>query len=174
MTVNAGKLLNALTTALVFTLCTAGAAIATPLEDLRQASVSELEMGSLRMEIALSAIKDWPAPIEGASVTYAIDPDQLQILVALKKPRSEDAQSLCARTLGRIREMLYVKADGTLQTGRSSLNTYFRVRWQGSAREAALHSLDMATSIRVDVAGAGTCRAPLVKGAIKFEPVSTK
>lgn len=149
-------------------------ALATPLEDLRQATVSELEFGSFKLELALTGLKDWPAPIEGASVSYQIDPDQIQILVALKKKRTYDARSLCARTLARVREFLYVDADGTPRMGRSYLNSYFQGRWQGLAREPALRALDAATSIRVDVVGEGTCRAPLIKGAVTFEPLSAK
>src|ERR1035437_1742768 len=100
------KLTSARAIALLFILSAlCGSPVsATPLEDLRQAAVSELEFGSFKLELALTGIKDWPVPIEGASVSYQIDPDQLQILIALKKKRADDARSLCTRTLGRVRE----------------------------------------------------------------------
>ena len=58
---------------------------ATPLEQLRDAQVSKLEFGSFKLEVALIGIKDWPFPVEGASVSYKFDPEQIEIVVAVRK-----------------------------------------------------------------------------------------
>src|ERR1035437_8966103 len=71
---------------------------ATPLDELRTAPVSMVEFGSFKLEVALTGIKDWPFPIEGASVSYKIDPDQVEIVVAVRKVPAESFRTACART----------------------------------------------------------------------------
>src|SRR5450756_893511 len=121
---------------------------ATPLDDIRDAPVSKLDFGSFKLEVALTGIKDWPFPIEGASVSYKIDPDQIEIVVAVGKVRAESFRTACARTLGRVREFLYVDANGVAPMGRSYLISYFRGPWRDRAREAASRALDASTLIR--------------------------
>jgi hypothetical protein len=141
---------------------------ATPLEQLRDAPVSKLEFASFKLEVALIGIKDWPFPIEGASVSYKLDPDQIEIVVAVRKVRAESFRTACARTLGRVREFLYVDANGVAPMGRSYIGSYFRGSWRGNAREAALRALDAITLIRVDVVGSGSCHAALIKAPVTF------
>ena len=112
------------------------AARATPLEELNQGPVSKLEFGSFKLEVALTGIKDWPSPIQGVSVSYRLDPDQIEIVVAVGKVGAESFRTACARTVGRVREFLYVDADGAAPMGRSFLSAYFRGPWRGDAREA--------------------------------------
>ena len=147
---------------------------ATPLDELGRTPVSKLEFGSFKLEVALTGIKDWPFPIEGASVSYRRDPDQIEIVVAVRKVRAESFRTACARTVGRVREFLYVDADGVAPMGRSFLSSYFRGPWQGDAREAALRALDADTLIRVDVVGRGSCQAALIKAPVTFEAISPK
>ena len=147
---------------------------ATPLSELRGTQVSALEFGSFRLEVALAGIKDWPFPIEGASVASQVEPDQVEIVVAVRKLSTGSFRTACAETVGRVREFLYVGADGVPITGRSSLNLYFRGPWHGSAREAAFRAIDANTRIRVDVVGQGSCQAALIKAPIKFAPISSK
>src|SRR5665811_2259458 len=111
---------------------------ATPLDDLRTAPVSMIEFGSFKLEVGLTGIKDWPFPIEGASVSYKIDPDQVEIVVAVRKVLAESFRTACSRTVGRVREFLYVDANGVAPMGRSYLSSYFRGQWRGGAREAAV------------------------------------
>jgi len=141
---------------------------ATPLEQLRDAPVSKLEFGSFKLEMGLIGIKDWPFPIEGASVSYKLDPEQIEIVVAVRKVPAESFRTACARTLGRVREFLYVDADGVAPMGRSYMGSYFRGPWSGGARETALRALDAVTLIRVNVVGSGSCQAALVKGPVTF------
>ncbi|MBE0624444.1 MAG: hypothetical protein IH606_06500 [Burkholderiales bacterium] len=142
---------------------------ATPLEEIHGVPVSRLEFASFKLELALTGIKDWPFPIEGASVSYKVDPDEIGIVVALKIARDEAFRAACARTLGRVREFLYVDAKGHAPMGRSYLGSYFRGPWRGDLREAALRTLDASTLIRVDVVNRGSCRAALIKAPIRFE-----
>jgi hypothetical protein len=139
-----------------------------PLEQLRDAPVSKLEFASFKLEVALLGIKDWPFPIEGAGVSYKLDPDQIEIVVAVQKVRAESFRTACARTLGRVREFLYVNADGVAPMGRSYIGSYFRGPWRGNAREAALRALDAITLIRVDVVGSGSCHAALINAPVTF------
>jgi len=141
---------------------------ATPLEQLRDAPVSKLEFAGFKLEVALNGINDWPFPIEGASVSYKIDPDQIEIVIAVRKVRTESFRTACARTLGRVREFLYVDANGVAPMGRSYLGSYFRGPWRGNAAEAALRALDAITLIRVDVVGSGSCHAALIKAPVTF------
>jgi hypothetical protein len=141
---------------------------ATPLEQLRDAPVSKLEFGSFKLEVALSGIKDWPFPIEGAGVSYMIDPDQIEIVVAVRKVPAESFRTACARTLGRVREFLYVDASGVAPMGRSNMGSYLRGPWGGGAREVALRALDAITQVRVNVVGSGSCHAALIKGPVTF------
>ena len=141
---------------------------ATPLEQLRDAPASRLEFGSFKLEVGLIGIKDWPFPIEGASVSSKLDPDQIEIVVAVRKVGADSFRTACARTLGRVREFLYVDANGVAPMGRSYLGAYFRGPWVGSAREAVLRALDAITVIRVNVVGSGSCQAALVKGPVTF------
>jgi hypothetical protein len=158
------------TTVLLLALAAAisGTVHATPLEQLRDAPVSRLEFGGFRLEVALNGIKDWPFPIEGAGVSYKFDPDQIVIVVAVRKVAAESFRTACARTLGRVREFLYVDANGAAPMGRSDLGSHFRGPWVGGAREAALRALDAITLIRVNVVGGGSCQAALIKGPITF------
>jgi hypothetical protein len=160
---------------LLLALATAiGTAHATPLEELSQATVSRLEFGSFKLEVALTGIRDWPTPIEGASVSYTLDPDRIEILVAAKKVPAESFRTACARTLGRVREFLYVDADGTAPMGRSFLGAYFRGTWHRDAREAALRALDAITLIRVDVVGRGSCQAALIEAPVTFSEITPR
>jgi hypothetical protein len=147
---------------------------ATPLDELREAPVSELEFGSFKLEVALTGIKDWPFPIEGASVSYQLNPDQIEIVVAVRKVRAESFRTACARTVGRVREFLYIDANGVAPMGRSFLSSYFRGPWHGDARETALRAVDANTLIRVDVVGGGSCQAALIKAPVTFEVISPK
>ena len=150
----------------------ASSALATPLEQLGGTPVSKLEFGSFKLEVALTGIADWPSPIEGASVSYRRDPDQIEIRIAVKKVPADSFRAACSRTLGRVREFLYVDADGAAPMGRSNLGAYYRGSWKGAAREAALRALDAETLIRVDVVGRGSCHATLIKAPVTFEAIS--
>jgi hypothetical protein len=141
---------------------------ATPLEQLRDATVSKLDFGSFKLEEALIGIKDWPFPIEGAGVSYKLNPEQIEIVVAVRKVPAESFRTACARTLGRVREFLYVDANGVAPMGRSYMGSYFRGPWEGGARETALRALDAITLIRVNVVGGGSCQATLIKGPVTF------
>ena len=145
---------------------------ATPLEEIHGTPVSRLEFGSFKLEVALTGIKDWPFPIEGAGVSYRLNPDQIEIVVALRIVRAESFRTACARTLGRVREFLYVDASGNAPMGRSYLGSYFGGPWRGEQREAALRALDANTLIRVDVVKRGSCRAALIKAPLTFEATS--
>lgn len=147
---------------------------ATPLDELGGTPVSKLEFGSFKLEVALTSIKDWPSPIEGASVSYRRDPDQIEILIALKEVHPDSFRAACAKTVRRVREFLYVDADGVAPMGRSFLGSYFRGLWKGAQREAALRALDADTLIRVDVVGRGSCQAALIKAPITFEALSPR
>ena len=151
-----------------------GAAQATPLDELRTAQVSMLEFGSFKLEVALTGIKDWPFPIEGASVSYKVDPDQVEIVVAVRKVLAESFRTACARTVERVREFLYVDAEGVAPMGRSYLSAYFRGPWRGGAREAALRAVDASTLIRVNVVGLGGCQAALIKAPVTFQATSPR
>ncbi|MFY9327365.1 MAG: hypothetical protein WAO76_05005 [Georgfuchsia sp.] len=161
-------LLLALTTAI------SSAVLATPLDEIRANPVSMLEFGSFKLEVALTGIKDWPFPIKGASVPYKIDPDQIEIVVAVRKVRPELFRTACSKTIGRVREFLYVNADGVAPMGRSFLNNYFRGPWRGDAREAALRLIDANTLIRVDVVEGGSCEESLIKAPVTFEATPPK
>jgi hypothetical protein len=145
-----------------------GAVHATPLEQLRDAQVSKLEFGSFRLEVALTGIKDWPFPIEGASVSYAFDPEQIEIVVAVRKVPAESYRTACTATLGRVRQFLYVDANGVAPMGRSDLGSYFRGPWVAGVREVALRALDAIARIRINVVGSGSCQAALIKGPVTF------
>ncbi len=142
---------------------------ATPLDDLRTATVSAAEFGSFRLEYALNAIKDWPTPVEGAGVSLRIDPDRIDIVIAAKKVPAASFQTVCAKTVARVREFLYVNADGTAPMGRSYLISYFHGSWRANAREIASRALDASTSIRVNVVGVGSCQAALIKAPVTFD-----
>ena len=148
--------------------------LATPLNDIRDAPVSKLEFGSFRLEVALSGIKDWPLPIEDASVSYKIDPDQIEIVVAMRKVRAESFRTACAQTVARVRKLLYVDANGVAPMGRSYLGSYFRGPWRSDAREAVFRALDASTLIRVDVIESGSCHAALIKAPVMFEATSPR
>ena len=147
----------------------AGSVQATPLEELGGTPVSKLEFGSFKLEVALTDVKNWPSPTEGASVTYRRDPDQIEIRIAVKKVPANKFRAACAGTIGRVREFLYVDANGVAPMGRSNLGLYYRGQWKGLRREAALRELDADTVIRVDVVGRGSCHAALIKAPVKFE-----
>lgn len=147
----------------------AGPAQASPLEELGATPVSKLEFGSFKLEVALTGITDWPSPVEGASVTYRRDPDQIEIRVAVKTVPAGEFRKACAGTIGRVREFLYVDADGVARMGRSNLGLYYRGLWKGPRRETALRELDADTVIRVDVVERGSCHAALIKAPVKFE-----
>ena len=163
--------MNAYVAALILALTAAFAcsAQASPLEELGGTPVSKLEFGSFKLEVALTGIKDWPTAVEGASVTYRRDPDQVEIRIAVKTVPVDKFRTACADTIGRVREFLYVDADGVARMGRSNLGLYFRGSWKGLRREAALRELDADTVIRVDVVGRGSCHAALIKAPVKFE-----
>src|ERR1035437_7594320 len=168
MNTHIAVLLLALATALSSTVQ------ATPLDDLRTAPVSMVELGSFKLEVALTAIKDWPFPIEGASVSYKIDPDQVEIVVAVRNISTESFSTACTRTVGRVREFLYVDANGVAPMGRSYLSSYFRGSWRGNAREAAIRAMDASTLIRANVVGRGSCSAALIKAPVLFEATAPK
>ena len=162
---------------ILFAACAAafaGAAQPTPLSDLRRLNVSQLEFGAFRLETALAGIRDWPSPITGVGVSSGVDPDQIEIVVALGKVRAESAHAACARTIERVRGFLYVDANGVPRTGRSYLSLYFPGKWADRERETALIAIDASTRIRVDVVGAGSCQAGLVKAPITFTPAFPK
>ncbi len=160
--------------ALVFALATAfGSTVqATPLEDVHKLPVSRLEFGSFKLEVALTGIKDWPFPIEGTGVSFKINPDQIEIVVAVKIAGTEPFRPACARTITRVREFLYVDANGSAPMGRSYLSSYYRGPWIGVAREAALRTMDTNTLVRVDVLKRGSCQAALVKAPVTFDSTS--
>ena len=146
---------------------------ATPLEEIHQVPVSRLEFGSLKLETALTGIRDWPFPIDGASVSYKVNPDQIEIVVAVKIARDESFRTACTRTIVRIRELLYVDADGNAPMGRSHLSSYFRGQQRrGDLREGALRALDASALIRVDVVKRGSCQAALIGAPVKFDAAS--
>ncbi|HUJ85751.1 MAG TPA: hypothetical protein VLX30_02740 [Burkholderiales bacterium] len=147
---------------------------ASPLDELGGTPVSKLEFGCFKLEVALTGIKDWPSPIAGANVSYRRDPDQIEILVALRDVRPDAFRTACAKTVGRVREFLYVDADGVAPMGRSFLGSYFRGLWKGPQRDAALRELDADTLIRVDVVGRGSCQAALTRAPITFEALSPR
>ena len=142
---------------------------ATPLEDIHKVPVSRLELGSFRLEVALAGIKDWPFPIDGAGVSFKVNPDQIAIVVAVTIARDESFRTACTQTLGRVRKLLYVDANGNPPMGRSYLNSYFRGSQRSDLREADLRALDENTLIRVDVVKRGSCQAALTRAPIKFE-----
>lgn len=142
---------------------------ATPLEEIAGVPVSRLEFGSFKLEAALAGIKDWPFPIEGASVSYRVNPDQVRIIVAVKIDRDQPFRAACARTLARVRQLLYVDADGKALMGRSYLGAYFQGPWRGDLREVALRALDASALIRVDVVKRGSCQAALTEALVRFE-----
>ena len=145
---------------------------ATPLEDVHGVPVSRLEFGSFKLEVALTGIKDWPFPIEGAGVSFKVNPDQIEIVIAVKILGAEPFRSACAKTVARVREFLYVDANGVAPMGRSYLGSYFRGPWRGATREAALRTLDANTLVRVDVLKRGSCQAVLVKAPVTFDSTS--
>jgi hypothetical protein len=145
---------------------------ATPLEEIHGVPVSRLEFGSFKLEVALAGIKDWPFPIEGAGVSFKVDPDQIEIVIAVKIAGAAPFRAACARTVARVREFLYVDASGVAPMGRSYLGFYFRGPWRGAAREAALRTLDANTLVRVDVLKRGSCQAALIKAPVTFEAIS--
>lgn len=147
---------------------------ATPLDEVRAAQVSLLEFGSFKLEVALTGIKDWPFPVVGAGVSYRIDPDQIEIVVAVAKVPAESFRTACVQTVRRVRELLYVDANGVAPMGRSFLNSYFRGAWRGITREATLRAVDASTLIRVNVVGLGSCQAALIKAPVTFEPTPPK
>lgn len=147
---------------------------ATPLNELSEMPVSALEFGSFKLEVALSEIKDWPFPIEGPSVFYQLNPDQLEILIGVREVRAGSFRTACAATIGRVREFLKVDANGVQAVGRSFLSSYFRGPWHGTAREAALRAVDANALIRVLVVGDGSCQAALIKAPITFEATSPR
>ena len=141
---------------------------ATPLDEIRTTQVSLLEFGSFKLEVALTGIKDWPFPVEGAGVAYKIDPDQFEIVVAVGKVPAESFRTACAKTIERVRGLLYVDANGVAPMGRSFLNSYFPGAWRGIRREATLRAVDASTLIRANVVGLGSCQAALVKAPVTF------
>ncbi len=151
-----------------------GSVEATPLEDVHGVPVSRLEFASSKLELALTGIKDWPFPIEGCGVSFNVNPDQIEIVVAVKIADPEPFRAVCARTVARVREFLYVDVDGNVPMGRSNLGSYFRGPWRGAARETALRTLDANTSIRVDVVKRGSCHAALIKAPVTFDAISPK
>ena len=136
--------------------------------------MSRLEFGSLKLEFALSGIKDWPFPIEGAGVSFQVNPDQIEIVVAAKIPGAAPFRASCAGTIARVREFLYVDANGVAPMGRSNLGFYFRGPWRGAIREAALRTMDATTLVRVDMLKRGSCHAMLVKAPVTFDETPPK
>jgi len=159
---------------LFFVLATAfaGTVQATPLEDIHKVPVSRVEFGSLKLEIALAGIKDWPFPIDGAGLSFKVNPDQIVIVVAVTIARDESFRTACTQTVARVRQLLYVDANGNAPMGRSYLSSYFRGSQRSDLREAALRALDENTLIHVDVVKRGSCQAALIKAPIKFEATS--
>ena len=149
-----------------------GSVEATPLEDVHRMPVSRLEFASLKLELALAGIKDWPLPIEGAGVTFKVNPDQVEIVVAVKAAGAEPFRAACARTLARVREFLYVDVNGNVPMGRSDLGSYFRGPWRGAERETALRALDANALIRVNVVKRGSCHAALINAPVVFDEAS--
>ena len=147
---------------------------ATPLEDVARSPVSRLEFSSLKLEVALTSIRDWPYPIEGVNVSYRVNPDQVTILVALSVADNVPFRAACARTLARVRQLLYVDADGEALIGRSNLGAYFQGPWSVDQRETVLRTLDASTLIRVDVVKRGSCQAGLIKAPVTFNAVAPK
>src|SRR5512141_1395242 len=162
--------------AIFFTLAAAfsGAVQATPLEDVHGVPVSRLEFGSLELELALAALKDWPVPIEGAGVSFKVNPDQIEIVIAAKIAGTEPFRAACAGTVARVRQFLYVEANGAAPMGRSNLGFYFRGPWVGAIREAALRSMDATTQVRVNILKRGSCHAMLVNAPVAFDETSPK
>jgi len=150
------------------------AVYATPLDDLRTATVSAAEFGSFRLEYALNGIKDWPTPVDGAGVSLRIDPDRIDIVIAAKKVPPESFRTACAKAVARVREFLYVNADGVAPMGRSYLISYFHGTWRANAREIASRALDASTNIRVNVVGVGSCQAALIKTPVTFDNAAPK
>ena len=74
----------------------------------------------------------------------------------------------------RVRQLLYVDADGKALIGRSNLGAYFQGPWRGDLRETVLRALDASTLIRVDVVKRGSCQAALIKAPITFNAVAPK
>lgn len=148
-----------------------GGVQATPLEEIHSLPVSRLEFSSLKLQVALDEIKDWPFPIEGSNVSFQVDPDQIEIRVAVKIPPDASFRTACGQTLARVRELLYVDADGNPRLGRSDMGSYFRGPWSGPLREAMLRQLDGTTRIRVDVVKRGTCKAALIKAPVTYAPI---
>jgi len=147
---------------------------ATPLEEIHGLPVSRLEFASFKLEVALNGIKDWPFPIDGSGVSFKLNPDQIEIVVALRIAGAEPFRAACARTLVRVREFLYVDANGVAPMGRSFLGSYFRGPWRGATREAALRALDANTLLRVDVVKRGSCQAALIRAPVTFEELPQK
>ena len=167
--------MNSRIAALLLTLAGAcGSVQATPLDDLRTATVSAAEFGSFRLEYALNALKDWPTPVEGAAVSLRIDPDRIDIVIAARKVPADSFQAACAKTVARVREFLYVNADGTAPMGRSYLISYFHGSWRANAREIASRALDASTLIKVNVVGVGSCQAALIKAPVTFDHAAPK
>ena len=146
---------------------------ATPLNDLSETSMSALEFGSFKLEIALSGIKDWPYPIEGASVSYKLNPDQIELLIGVSEVRGIPFRAVCGKTLERVRSFLKAE-NGVPLVGRSFLSSYYRGPWHGVERETALRALDAATMVTVLVVGGGSCKAGLVQSPITFDSGSPK
>lgn len=157
---------------LVLSAAFADAAHATPLEELRTLPVSKLEFGGFKLETTIANIKDWPYPVEGVNVSFAIDPDLIEIVVAVKKVEADAFRSACAQTVERVRKLLYVDAKGVAPMGRSYLGAYFHGPWQGRTREAAFRTMDAAARIRVDVVDRGTCEAALLNEPVKFKALA--
>jgi len=147
---------------------------ATPLDEIRTTQVSLLEFGIFKLEVALNGIKNWPFPIAGAGVSYKIDPDQIEVVIAVERLHADAFRTACAQTITRVREFLYVDAKGVAPMGRSYLNSYFRGAWLGIRREATLRAVDASTSIRVNVVGVGSCQAALIKAPVTFQQASPK
>ena len=152
----------------------AGPVQASPLEELGATPVSKLEFGSFKLEVALTGVKDWPSPIQGASVSYRRDPDQIEIRIAVMSVPADSFRKLCTQTVERVRGFLYVNPDGVAPMGRSYLGSYYRGLWKGAQREAALRALDADTLIRVDVVGRGSCQAALTNAPVTFDSISPK
>jgi hypothetical protein len=157
---------------LAFATAFSGNVHASLLEKINAVPVSRLEFGSFRLEVALDEIKDWPFPFEGASVSYHVDPDRIEILVAVKISPDEPFRAACAKTLERVRELLYVDANGNARMGRSNLVSYFLGPGLANVHEIALRALDTRTQVRVNVVRRGSCHAALIKAPITFEPIS--
>ena len=159
---------------LAFAMVCSSTVQATPLNELSEAPVSALEFGSFKLEVALSGIKDWPYPIEGVSVFYRLNPDQIEILIGVREVRTGSFRIACAETIARVREFLKVDANGVPTVGRSFLGSYFHGPWHGASREAALRALDANALLRVLVVGGGSCQAALIKAPISFEATSPR